>query len=589
MDRDVLLKKNIIGGFDKKDVMNYINSLQQNCNDRKVKNEIDDMRLRVAALREVLKEKDKQISALNHEIETLNAENYPEENSADKFDVLKRSSENVKKAEIEAEDITAQISADIKSKEDKISALFAKLSSVNEEINSFNDSLSVLSDKISDVPFEPVTEKDVEPKPMPEFDFDKVMEAISAEKAQLASAAAAKAKEESDRRHEILRSEIEAKLHKESEAKVRLENELKLKQEAETKARKELEYKLHLEAEARAKAEKELLIKKDAEEKAKAAAELKAKVEAEERAKLEKEFREEAEAKIKAEKELKEKIEADARAKIEKEYNAKIENERKARLEIEKQLEDLEKQKTEAYNIAKVSLSERLSMISDDIDSVEEAEPIVEAETFDNIEEVEPIIESEAINSVEEAEAVEEFEEADDYVPEVFDDNAFDDLFDEVAESGETDNDSIKSLIKETDPKKLVKTKKNQPVEADNLEEPKAPVADVPFDIPEDVENASVEEIIDLIENDKTAEEPTVSEAAIAEQTAESESFDLFREKKEQLEKLVAEKATAAEENSKNSSDADESDKNIEEEKVAPAETDKDPETTEELYFTLEY
>lgn len=210
MDRDALLKKNIIGGFNKKDVMDYINRLRKETSDRYVRGEIDDMRLRAAALREILKEKDKQIAILNQKIDNINSIELPAENSDSDFEMLRRSSSH-----IQDDEITSQISADIKEKEAKISSLLERLSSINDEITRFNESISQLSGKIKDVPFEPVTEEDVDSEEMPGFDFDKVMEAIAFEEKRLSETAAEKSRIEADRRNEKIKAEIEARLHNE--------------------------------------------------------------------------------------------------------------------------------------------------------------------------------------------------------------------------------------------------------------------------------------------------------------------------------------------------------------------------------------
>lgn len=293
MDRDVLLKKNIIGGFDKKQVMDYISHLQASCNNRKTREEIEDMRLRVASLREVIKEKDKQIAALTSEIDDINNVKLPGSETKSGFDILKVSAEQFEKAKIEGEEITAKVSEGIKSKEDKFSTLFNRISSINDEISKFSESISGLSEKLEDVPFVPITEKDIEAHEMPKFDFDKVMEAIAEEEAQLAAEAEARAKAEYEERKRI-ESEIRAKLEAEAAEKSRLEAEARAKAEAEKKAKLEAEAKAKAEAEEKARLEAEA---KDEAEKIKLEAEAKAKEIAEEKAKLEAEAAELAKAK----------------------------------------------------------------------------------------------------------------------------------------------------------------------------------------------------------------------------------------------------------------------------------------------------
>lgn len=189
MERDMLLKKNIIGGFDRKQVLEYVNRLQSSCDSRKTREEIAETRLRIEALREAIRNKDKEISALNHEIDTISNIELPKDNGS-QFDILKRSDMSIDEAREKAEEITEQISEGIKSKDEKIVALFTKLFAINEEISKLSSNLSTISEKMDEVPFEPVTEKDVDVSIVPKFDFDKVVDEIEREQAELQSKSA---------------------------------------------------------------------------------------------------------------------------------------------------------------------------------------------------------------------------------------------------------------------------------------------------------------------------------------------------------------------------------------------------------------
>ncbi|MCQ2484436.1 MAG: hypothetical protein MJ168_03770 [Clostridia bacterium] len=422
MDRDVLLKKNIIGGFDRKQVLDYISQLQSSCNNRKTREEIEDMRLRVASLREIIKEKDKQIAALTTEIDEINNLQLPGAEQQDDFDILQRSNEQIEQARTEAETITSKVSDGIKSKNEKISNLFARISAINEEITKFSDSIGVISDKLDDVPFEPVTEKDIENHELPKFDFDKVMEAIAEEEAQLAAEAEARAKAEQEERIRI-EEEIRAKLEAEAAEKARIEAETKAKAEAEEKARIEAEEKARIEAEEKARVKAEMKAKAEAEEKARIEAEMKAKAEAEEKARVE------AESKAKEEAENKAKAEADAKAAIQEEkFNTLFAKLTVMTDEINKmngnisdvserlnQIPATEKSDTEAiekpvsesikvYSIAAEQDDTEFENVFDEIESVIKSMPDDNELIAPSVETEEPVSEN---NPIEEAEPVE--------------------------------------------------------------------------------------------------------------------------------------------------------------------------------------
>ena len=184
MDRDVLLKKNIFGGFDKKQVLEYITQLQDSCDDRKTKNEIEELRARVELLREILKERDREIASLSHQINDTAMGSFPAAGSSE-YDILKRSAAKIDEARERAEEITDQISENIAGKGDNIAALFNKLTSINQTLTRLSGNLTGLSEQMEDVPFEPVTEKDVKPQIIPKFDTEKVAAAITDEQSEL--------------------------------------------------------------------------------------------------------------------------------------------------------------------------------------------------------------------------------------------------------------------------------------------------------------------------------------------------------------------------------------------------------------------
>lgn len=178
MGREVLIKTNIFGGFDKKQVTAYITQLQSDCDNRKTKNEIEETKRKIAVLQNILREKDEEIAKLTQKIDEVNSVETPVDSSSNQYDLLRRSAEKVEEAKAKAEEITDKLSENINEKGEGLNILYDKLSTVNNALNSLTGNLSHLSEQMEDIPFETsqADENDIPVSPVAAY--DKIREAV---------------------------------------------------------------------------------------------------------------------------------------------------------------------------------------------------------------------------------------------------------------------------------------------------------------------------------------------------------------------------------------------------------------------------
>lgn len=151
MENDILLKKRLFGGFDRKQVIDYLNRLQKENSDKSIKSEIDKLQSEISEIRKTLTEKDVEIAVLRDKVSTLNAF---EDGSQDRMTALESAKKAVKLAESTTDEIISSASAEISEKVEKIERLFKKLSGINEQIDSLDEHLTTLDERLGRVPFD---------------------------------------------------------------------------------------------------------------------------------------------------------------------------------------------------------------------------------------------------------------------------------------------------------------------------------------------------------------------------------------------------------------------------------------------------
>lgn len=136
MEKEVILKKAVIGGFDCVQVMNCIASLQEKAmGAEKEAEELRELQKTLAELETVLKEKDAEIEELSENIAVAEKKSRVSRASAqlmkDSVDYADRYVENAK---IIAQDITEKTSLKVKEAKEKIDSILSDIAKMSDDI-----------------------------------------------------------------------------------------------------------------------------------------------------------------------------------------------------------------------------------------------------------------------------------------------------------------------------------------------------------------------------------------------------------------------------------------------------------------------
>lgn len=146
MEKEIILKRAVVGGFDREQVMNCIASLQE-----KAKNAKDESE-KLSTLQSTLAELEKTLEDKNTEIESLSASVAEME---DKVRVSKTSAQLMKEsvdyadryvesAKILAQDITEKTSCRVKEAKDKIDSILSEITGLSDGIRNLYTDLADL-------------------------------------------------------------------------------------------------------------------------------------------------------------------------------------------------------------------------------------------------------------------------------------------------------------------------------------------------------------------------------------------------------------------------------------------------------------
>lgn len=150
MDKDIILKRSVLGGFDKKQVMDYIGSLQAECCNREAAEEINETKKQIDSLKFILDEKNHAISELQELVEQINLNKSKDNSPNDFIGAFSQSEEHIKVAKEAANTINDCIlTAD-----SEIDPLLNKLSSISGEVENIEERLTNISEKFDELSFE---------------------------------------------------------------------------------------------------------------------------------------------------------------------------------------------------------------------------------------------------------------------------------------------------------------------------------------------------------------------------------------------------------------------------------------------------
>lgn len=171
MSNNIPIKTRAVGGFDKKQVDQYLSSLDEEYEKSVSKEDIAKLREEIAELKKSIREKDKKLSELKDKLDDFDKSN---ENKPD-FDNLSSSAKKFTDAHNEVASIADKTSKYINSTERKLPSLLKNLSAVTKSISNLNDELSEIAKQLDSIEITPPLEVEAqanEPEEFSIFDQD---------------------------------------------------------------------------------------------------------------------------------------------------------------------------------------------------------------------------------------------------------------------------------------------------------------------------------------------------------------------------------------------------------------------------------
>ena len=171
MSNNIPIKTRAVGGFDKKQVDQYLSSLDEEYEKSVSKEDIAKLREEIAELKKSIREKDKKLSELKDKLDDFDKSN---ENKPD-FDNLSSSAKKFTDAHNEVVSIADKTSKYINSTERKLPSLLKNLSAVTKSTSNLNDELSEIAKQLDSIEITPSLEVEAqanEPEEFSIFDQD---------------------------------------------------------------------------------------------------------------------------------------------------------------------------------------------------------------------------------------------------------------------------------------------------------------------------------------------------------------------------------------------------------------------------------
>lgn len=172
MSNRIPIKTRAVGGFDKKQVDDYLDSLAAEYDNAVSKEDISKLRDEIAELKRVSREKDKKISELKEKLAELD-----KSNDKPDFDNLSNSAKKFIDAHNEVILIADKTSNYINSTERKLPSLLKNLSAVSKSVDGLNSELSEITKQLDSIEITPPLEVEAQANESDEFnifdqDFD---------------------------------------------------------------------------------------------------------------------------------------------------------------------------------------------------------------------------------------------------------------------------------------------------------------------------------------------------------------------------------------------------------------------------------
>lgn len=145
MPKEIVLKKNILGGFNRKQVIDCISMLKSDCVAPITADELHSKLKQIELINTELQIKENKIKELQQQLNDINGKTCSASAS------LSEATRTVTKAKNDAQSINHQLRCDIKNRNNKIEQIFTKINNINKEIDRIKNSLISTDNKLSDI------------------------------------------------------------------------------------------------------------------------------------------------------------------------------------------------------------------------------------------------------------------------------------------------------------------------------------------------------------------------------------------------------------------------------------------------------
>ena len=150
MSKEFIIKKNIFGGFDRRQVIDYLAHLQSKCGDSTTHDEIESAKEKIKILIEKIEEKDRRIENLNNELKELNTLQVAAEQT-DAFESLSEADKIIDNAKAEAKKYIHETRQTVISHNEQFEKIMTKISSLNKEIELIGTNAGKISSEIENI------------------------------------------------------------------------------------------------------------------------------------------------------------------------------------------------------------------------------------------------------------------------------------------------------------------------------------------------------------------------------------------------------------------------------------------------------
>lgn len=161
MSKEFILKKNIFGGFDRRQVIEYIAHLQSQCMDNETKDEIESTKKKIKDFLEAIEEKNKKIENLHNELNSLNALEEVDSITDGAVNTLHKADQIIESAKKEAAEYIVTAQQTVMNNNEKFNSMKAKLVALNEEIALIGKSADKISSKLNCVSLEKIADIEI--------------------------------------------------------------------------------------------------------------------------------------------------------------------------------------------------------------------------------------------------------------------------------------------------------------------------------------------------------------------------------------------------------------------------------------------